>query len=186
MKAPTGRLACQNPAVNHSRIIEAVQSERTPLIRTDFRSDAAWQVVVTEVSRPVDFENPDNLDPGDDGYAPNLAVIDDRAFAEVTPAALGEALTDSEDAAGYALLADSRSMTEALVGGEITLDYVDLCVSDPEDAELFDSFMGRAFRCVIAEGRRHRGEPVHRDTWTSTEFADNTAPDGVFRGFDDV
>lgn len=165
-------------------IREAFESDSTPIIRTDFADDRAWQTVALEISKPVDFENPDNPDPGDDGYAPNVMLIEDRAFQGVTGAALGQAFEPSDEAFGYALLADGRSMAEAVAGGEITLDYVDLSISDPEDAELFNSFMGRTFRCVVPEVASIEVN-LSIANMDFSDFADHTDADGVFRGFED-
>lgn len=165
-----------------TRIREAFESDSTPLVRTDFTSDPAWQTVVTAVSKPVDFDDPENADPGDGGYAPNLTVVDDRAFEGLSAAVLGEAFQPGEDAFGYALLADGRSMAEALAGGELTVDYVDLSITDPEEAELFDSFMGRSFRCAAAEIASIEAN-LSIANLDFRDFADGTEPDGVFRGF---
>jgi hypothetical protein len=168
--------------VNLTRIIEAFESEGTPLIRTDFTNDTAWQAVVNEVSKPVDFDDPDNPEPGDDGYAPHITAINDRAFEGVAPLSLGEAFSTTDGMHGYVLLADSRSMTEALADSELTVDYVDLSVSDPEDAELFNSFMGRSFRCAVPEVASIEAN-LSISNMDFHEFADSTDSDGVFRGF---
>ena len=164
-------------------ITEALKSDGTPLVRSDFTSDTAWRTVVTEVSEPVDFDDPDNRDPGDGGYEPHITVVDDRRYEGVTGAALGRAFVETGDASGYVLLADSRTMSEAVVRGEITLDYVDLSVPDPEDAELFNPFMGRTFRCVMSEIASIEAN-LSIANMDFHEFADHTDPDGVFRGFE--
>lgn len=167
-----------------TRIREAFESDSTPVIRTDFTKDPAWQTVINAISEPVDFDDPDNADPGHNGYAPNVTLIDDRALEGITGAALGEAFEASDDAFGYALLADGRSMTEALAGGELTLDYVDLSIFDPKDAELFNSFMGRNFRCAVPEIASIEVN-LSLGNMDFSDFADSTEPDGVFRGFED-
>jgi hypothetical protein len=173
----------QNPLVDLARIMEVLESDSTPLIRTDFTDAGAWRTVVTEVSRPVDFDHPDNPDPGDDGFAPEITPLDDRTFDGLTAAALGEAFTAGV-ALGYALLADARAMAEARTGGEITLDYVDLSVTDPEDAELFHSFLGRSFRCAVREIASIDAN-LSIANMDFDDFAGNTDADGVFRGFAD-
>lgn len=175
---------CETSEVDLTRVRDALESHSTPFIRTDFTDDAAWQTVVTELTRPVDFDDPDNRDPGDDGYTPTVTVIDDRAFDGLIAADLGAAFAASDDVFGYALLADARSMTEALAGGELTVDYVDLSVADPEDARLFSSFPGRHFRCVVPEVPSIEVN-LSLGNMDFHEFADNTDPDGVFRGFDE-
>lgn len=164
-----------------TRIVEVLKSDATPLIRTDFADDTAWQRIVSDVSKPVDFDNPANLDPGDEGYSPNIDPVDDQLFEGVVGEALGAAWTDS-DAVGYVLLADAQSMAEARGAGEVTIAYVDLSVSDPEDAELFESFMGRTFRCVVPEVASIEAN-LSIANMDFHEFADSTEPDGVFRGF---
>ncbi len=119
------------------------------------------------------------LTQGTRGYAPHIVVVDERAFANVTGDVLGKAFASTDETYGYALLADSRSMTDALSGCEITLDYVDLSVSDPEDAELFNSFIGRVFRCAITEIASIEAN-LSIANMDFHDFGDNTDPDGVF------
>lgn len=163
--------------------ITAFEDSATPLIRTDFTNDSAWSTIVDKVNEPVDFEDPENTDPDDEGYTPYVVVIEEAAFEGVDGAALAGALTGTETG-GYVLLADARSMAEANAGGELTLAYVDLSVTDPEDAELFDSFMGRTFRCVITEIASIEAN-LSIANMDFHEFADDADPDGVFRGFED-
>ncbi|WP_395695573.1 DUF6924 domain-containing protein [Nocardioides sp.] len=167
------------------RLAEVMADEGTPLIRTDFADDHAWQRVIEAVSKPVDFDDPDNLEPGDDAYALYVVAIDDRTFEGVTGSSLGEAVTVTDGTAGYVLLADARSMEELRAGSELTVDYVDLSVSSPEDAELFDSFLGRTFRCAVSEIASIEAN-LSIANMDFGEFADNTDPDGVFRGFHDA
>lgn len=164
-----------------TRFAATFRDEGTPLVRTDFTNDAAWRTILVEVTKPVDFEDPDNTDPGDDGYVPFVVAVDDPAFDGVSGPLLGEAIP-AEGACGYVLLADARSMSEAVAGGEITLDYVDLSVSDPEEAEVFNSFLGRTFRCVIPEIASIEAN-LSISNMDFNDFADNTDADGVFRGF---
>lgn len=169
--------------MNPDAIAAAFATEGTPLIRTDFTDDDAWRAILAAVAKPVDLDNPDDPDPRGDGYAPWIVPVDDRSFDGATADQLGQAVAAADGASGYALLADSRAMTEVGTDHDLTLVYVDLSVSDPEDAELFDSFMGRAFRCAV-------GEIASIDANLSianldfSEFADSVGPDGVFRGFE--
>ncbi|GAA4715412.1 DUF6924 domain-containing protein [Nocardioides conyzicola] len=153
----------------------------TPLIRTDFTSDPAWTVVVEQVTKPVDLEDPENSDPVD-GYVPYIVVVDDAAFAGMSGTALAEAIAAADAEGGYVVLADARSMAEAAGGGELTVNYVDLSVPDPEDAELFGAFRGRAFRCTVAEFARVEAN-FSISNLDFEDFADSVDPDGVFRGF---
>jgi hypothetical protein len=99
-----------------------------------------------------------------------------------TPASLVDDLSGSGDPAGYVLLADVRSMAEATAGGEMTVQYVDLSIISEEDAELFHSFRGRAFRCAVGEVASIEAN-LSIANMDFADFADNTDPDGVFRGF---
>lgn len=165
-----------------TQILAAFEGSGTPVIRTDFSSEMAWSAVVERVTMPVDFEDPDNTDPGADGYAPNVILVNDPEFTGVNGAALANVPVAATEAGGYVLLADARSMEEAISGGELTLAYVDLSVSDPDDAELFKSFMGRTFRCVVTEIASVESN-LSISNMDFHEFADNADPDGVFRGF---
>jgi len=168
--------------VQLDRIVAAFESGVTPLIRTDFGNDDAWQAVVAQVSEPVDFAVADSDESGADSYAPNVTIIDDRAFEGVDARMLAEAIGPAGEIVGYVLLADSRSMSEVCAAG-LTLDYVDLSVMGPEDAELFRSFTGRSFRVAVGEvaGIEANLAIANMDFH---EFADAAAPDGVFRGFE--
>lgn len=168
-----------------NRLAETFGSERTPLIRTDFSDDTAWNLVMAEVTKLVDFgsEDPD-ADPDYDGYTPNVTPIDDRAFAGVTGETLARAFIATDETYGYAILVDARSMAEARAGGELTVVYVDLSVADPADAELFPTFRGRNFRCAVSEFASNGGN-LSIANMDFHEFADNTNADGVFRGFND-
>lgn len=166
-------------------LAEALSGHSTPLIRTDFTNNPAWRAVITELSKPIDFDRPDNPDPGEEAYRANLLPIDDRSFEGITAADLGRMFTATDDSFGYVILADSRAMAEALSGGELTVEYVDLSLSDPEDAELFDSYMGRAFRVAAPEIASIETN-LSIANLDFSDFADATDPDGVFRGFGDA
>ena len=168
--------------VASASLSEAFESEATPLIRTDFSDDAAWQAIVGQVSKPVDFENPDNLDPGEDGYVPYIVPIDDPQYEGVSGAALADQAMAADLMQGYVLLADARSMAEAGSSGEVTVDYVDLSPYAAEDAEDFHTFPGRTFRCAVAEVASIEVN-LSIANMDFHEFADGVAPDGVFRGF---
>jgi len=78
--------------VDLTPVLDAFESSVTPLIRTDFSADGAWRTVIAQVTKPVDFDDPEDGDPGGDGYAPNVTVIDDPAFRGMDGARLGEAV----------------------------------------------------------------------------------------------
>ncbi len=157
------------------RILRAFEHEGTPLIRTDFSDDSAWGIVAAQVTVA------DNFGDGDD-YQPNIEVIDDPVFDGTTPPSLVDNLGGSGDPAGYVLLGDARSMAEATAGGEVTVEYVDLSIISEEDAELFHSFRGRAFRCAVGEVASIEAN-LSIANMDFSDFADNTDSDGVFRGF---
>jgi hypothetical protein len=162
------------PVAPPSTVAEAFGQDATPLIRTDFHDEAAWKKVVELVST-----TPDEV-----GNTAEVAPIADRHYEGIDPAALADEVVAADLMQGYAILADGRSMAEAGQGGEVTVVYVDLSpyAADPEDAELFETFPGRAFRCVVTEvaGIEVNLSIANMDFH---EFADNVGPDGVFRGF---
>jgi hypothetical protein len=160
-----------------TRLVSAFEGEQTPLVRTDFTDESAWQSVFAAVMAPVDFEGA-----VPEGYVPRVVSVDASEFDGVTGPRLGELFEPTEDAYGYVLLADRRSMDEAAAGGEVTLEYVDLSVVDAEDAELMDSFLGRTFRCVATEVASVESN-LSISNMDFHEFADAVGSDGVFRGF---
>jgi hypothetical protein len=117
-------------------------------------------------------------------YEPSVTVFDDRAFEGATGATLAEAWAFDDEVRGYVIVADARSMDEAASGAELTVEYVDLCVEDDEEAELLESFLGRTFRCAVREFASV--EPnLAIANMDYHEFADRVDQDGVFRGFVD-
>lgn len=156
--------------------------DATPLIRTDFRDDAAWATITTAVSTPVDFNDLHDIDHSEADYSPLIAPVDDRQFEGITGAALGEFLAAAGQFGGHAILADARSVTEAAAGVELTVDYVDLSVTTERDEDLFESFMGRTFRCRVSEIASIEAN-LSIANMDFNDFAANTDPDGVFRGF---
>lgn len=160
------------------RLAEAFEGDGTPLIRTDFSDDDAWSRVVAEATQATDFDG-SPYGP----YEPHVIVVDDRRLEGATGESLAEMVASHDAARGYAVLADARSMSETAHGDEITVVYVDLSVEDEEDAELFDSFLGRSFRLAVGEFASIEAN-FAIGNMDFHEFADNVQPDGVFRGFD--
>lgn len=193
-------------ATGAAHLRHLLASEVTPLVRTDFSDDEAWEEVVHRVIRPVDFDDPDHdlvmqtiivdlddispdhHDPEDDStYLAGITAVDDRGHdglaPEQLPALLGhdvDPADDGEAAYGYVLLADRRSMSEARTGDELTVVYVDLA-ADPEDER---TFPGRSFRVVDREIAAIEAN-LSIANMDFADFADGTEPDGVFRGFRD-
>src|SRR5687768_14535504 len=153
------------------RIIQAFEQGGTPLVRTDFSDEDAWELVVYELTKP-----------DDDGVEAHVTVVDDRALAGVSGEALGGAFDGQGMSYGYVALADARSMAEADARGELTVDYVDLSVADEDDTELSESFPGRTFRCAAGPFASVEVN-LSLANREFTEFADAVGEDGVFRGF---
>jgi len=150
----------------------------TPLIRTDFSDQAAWDYVVEAVTAPVDFGDEGVSEDGD-SYAAYVEPVADPTFDGAT----AQSLTDDAhgEPLGYALIADDRTMREAVAGGELTVVYVDLSVL-PEDTEEFGWVYGRAIRCVVGEVASIEAN-LSIANMDFEEFADSADTDGVYRGF---
>ena len=155
--------------VNTEHLVNLFEGGITPLIRTDFRDDAAWERLVALVSAPVDFGSEGGDGPGE-RYTPNVEAISDPAYAGVTGEELGAAWSDrADDAVGYVLLADRQSMTDA---DTPTLTYVDL-YDEP----------GRTFRCGPGDVASVESNLAIANM-DFEYFADAVGADGVFRTFD--
>ena len=111
-----------------------------------------------------------------------MIAVDDRDLHGATAETLARDLADHEEVRGYVLLADHRTMAEASAGGEVSVVYVDLSVTDEEDAELFDSYLGRSFRCAVAEIASIEAN-LSIANMDFRDFADAVEGEGVFRGF---
>ncbi len=151
------------------RIIQAFEQGGTPVVRTDFTDDEAWELVVYELTKP-----------DDDGAEAHVTPVEDRSLSGVTGDVLGSAFDGQGMSYGYVALADARSMAEAVAGGELTVDYVDLSVAD-EDTELVDSFPGRSFRCAALQFAAVEVNLSLGNT-DFAAFADHVDTDGVYRG----
>jgi hypothetical protein len=175
---------CDTHAVDLDLLAEHFQNVRTPL-RTDFSNDAAWELVVAEVTKEVDFDDgdPDAFRDGGYSYAPNIAVVEDRSLDGASAGAIS-ALWDRGRGVGEVLLADAQSMREAASGDGRTVVYVDLSVTEQVEEEFGDTY-GRAFRCVASEVASIEAN-LSISNMDFSEFADY-ADDrgGVFRGIDD-
>jgi hypothetical protein len=156
------------------RIVQAFEQGGTPLVRTDFSDDDAWELVVYELTKQ-----------DDDGTEPHVTVVDDRALTGVTGDALGSAFDGQGLSYGYVALADGRSMAEAEAEEEITVDYVDLSVADEEDLASSESFPGRTFRCSALQFPSVEVN-LSLGNMDFAELADHVGTDGVFRGFSDA
>jgi hypothetical protein len=126
----------------------------TPLIRTDFSDERAWQ----DVARAAVAESPD-------GFRANLALVDDPALEGAEAVELARsAAADTRHACLF--VADALTMTHA--------EHPLLCLALRP--------VGRAFRIVPAElwGVENNLAIANMDY---EEFADAVDSDGIFRGF---
>ena len=160
------------PAPAPSTLAEAFDQGETPLLRTDFTDDAAWDRVVRLVTT-----TPDEV-----GNTAAVVPVSDRHYESMDAAALAGEVMAADLMEGYAILADARSMAEAAAGAEVTVVYVDLSPYAVEDADDFHTFPGRAFRCVVTEVASIEVN-LSIANMDFHEFADSVGEDGVFRGF---
>lgn len=162
-------------------LVAPFQDTVTPLLRTDFSDNQAWERVVAAVRQPLPVGDPDPAVPGDDGtYTASIEVFDDRALEGVSVEALVEGWRPNRElATGYVVVADSRSMAEAAAGDEITVVYVDLYAED-EDAEL-GWIYGNSFRCLAREVASIEAN-LAISNLDFSDFANDAGEDGVYRG----
>lgn len=128
-------------------------------VRTDYSDDAAWRAALdaaTAVYDADDFERMGAL----------LQAVESPALADLSPQDLVR--LPREDYVGELAVADARTMQDQ------TVLFVDLGE--------FEDQPGRTFRAIPQEV-----EPIVANLSIANmdfrEYADNTDPDGVFRGF---
>jgi len=129
----------------------------TPVLRTDFSDDDAWERTRTMIVGPDEVEAP-----------PNLEVIDDPSFADLsTPEVVALATQDR-------------------VGDHACLFVVDaVTTTSPESPVLVVALRkepGREFRCAASEVQAVETRLAISAT-AFGDFVDAVADDGVFRGF---
>ncbi|MFW6774927.1 DUF6924 domain-containing protein [Nocardioides sp. CPCC 205120] len=150
------------------------ENRATPLVRTDFSDDAAWNRVVAAVTAEVDLGS----GTGESWpLVPNVWAVDDRSYEGVTAELV--LATAPEGQYRYALLADARSMQEVDADGGPSVVYVDLTTS-PVEAEEWNLL--RQFRCganMVAEVEAN----LSIANMAFDDYADVEGADGVFRGF---
>src|SRR5690349_3409519 len=83
--------------------LPALKADQTPLIRTDFSDDDAWDRVVAAVRAPAAFDG--------ETYTPPIVPVSDRTFDGLTAPALTAGRP--RDRCGHAILADAASMRAA-------------------------------------------------------------------------
>jgi hypothetical protein len=134
------------------------ETDHTPVLRTDFAEDAAWEETCSALRQP-----------SEDGFRANVSCVSDPAYDGLTVERL-VALSVS----------DGRSATRTFA---FVVDRVTL--SSPERpvlvVDLHDD-PGRSFRVIPREawGVENNLSLANMDF---SEFADHVGPDGVFRGF---
>jgi hypothetical protein len=126
---------------------------KTPIVRTDFSDDAAWDALRAELSNPADE------------MAADLEFVSDRAFAGVTPETFRSFLPpDGEVSHGF--LVDRAALTQP---GRPVL-AVDLSRRTPS------TFRVAAAALAEVDGNLSLGNLAF------AEFLTALGPDGVFRG----
>ncbi len=157
-------------------IARSFKDGATPLVRTDFSDDAAWNRIVSEAKAG------DTSAPGEDGYVPNVVPIEDRRLAGVTAQGFAARWKGRQSSAGYLLLADATAMDEAAAGKPVTLVYEDLTVT-PADAAEFGWTYGRTFRCALNQVSSTEAN-LSLANMDFSDFADDAdRHGGVFTGF---
>lgn len=131
-------------------------SDRTPLIRTDFSSEEAWQRVIEAVSKP-----------SPEGFNPNLHLVNDRSFEGADPNQIAGVAGANSDHV-LLIIADSRTMNDQAMPL--------LCV-DPIPP-------GGQFRSVPAQLWSVENN-VSLANMDFCEFVAAVDSNGVFRGFSD-
>lgn len=133
-----------------------IDDDRTPLVRTDFSDDRAWERVIEAVSQPSVH-----------GFLANLSPVNDHRYDNADPVELAKE-ADANTNLSLLIIADSRTMNEP----QMPL----LCVDPiPPDGQ---------FRCIPAElwGVENNVSLANMDFG---EFASAVEADGIFRGFQD-
>ena len=77
-----------------------IDGERTPLVRTDFSDDHAWESVIDAVSKPSVH-----------GFLANLNPVNDHRYDNADPVELAKEADSSTDLT-LLIVADSRTMSE--------------------------------------------------------------------------
>ena len=131
------------------------QTSDSPVIRTDFRDDAAWELVCDEIRRP-----------SDEGFEAHVEFVDDPAYADLDVAQLLARVP-----AGY-------EHTFIIVVDRVAISSAEHAVLV---VDLFDN-RGAAFRALPAQVQAIENN-LSIATMDFAEFATVADADGVFRGF---
>ena len=132
-----------------------IASGETPLIRTDFSDDRAWQVLAEAAAAP-----------NADGFRARLALVEDRRFEGATPEQLAAAAAGT----GHACL---------IVADAVAIGHAEhplLCIETAPAR--------RTFRAIAAElwGVENNLSLANMDF---EAFAEAAGADGIYRGFPD-
>jgi hypothetical protein len=130
-------------------------TDDTPLLRTDFSDDKAWDAARTAIEQPVDDE-----------FLAYVSYIDDPAYRDLTPEQVLALVPEDFDHA-IVVVADRV----ALASAEIPFLVVDLAEE-----------RGRQVR-VIAEELWSIENNLSIANMDFVEFVNGADEDGVFRGF---
>jgi hypothetical protein len=133
-------------------------TEDTPVIRTDFSDQAAWEAVCAAI-----------LASGDDGelFAAHVEFVDDPDFDGRTPEQLLALVTDEIARHGCLFIVDQTTVSSAVQ----PVLVVDLCDEK-----------GRTLR-TIPDALHSIQANLSIGNMYFAEFADAAGDDGVFRGF---
>lgn len=124
------------------------------LVRTDFTDDAAWSVLRTAVATE-----------SDDGFLPDLEVVDDRAWEDASVEDLRRAALDAGVEIPLLFVGDGPAMAD-----DLPVLVVDLHEDPPPP-----------FRCVARElWSVENNLSLANMDWH--EFVDASDDDGVYRG----
>lgn len=130
--------------------------DATPVIRTDFTDEAAWNEIKKEVAATNSM-----------GFSANVRFIDDKQYSGLTGQELLQRILGLNDY-GCFFIADATAMS--------TPEH-HLLVLDPSNPT------GQTFRVIPSEawGVENNLAIANMDY---SEFSDAADPDGVFRGFE--
>lgn len=126
------------------------------LVRTDYSNEGAWQAALSTATAVYETDDFDRM-------GATLQPVESPELSNLSPEEL--AALEREGYLGEIAVADAQTMRDQ------TLLFVD-----------FNQDVGRTFRAIPTEV-----EPIVANLSLANmdffEFADNTGPDGIFRGF---
>ncbi|MEU9046986.1 MULTISPECIES: DUF6924 domain-containing protein [unclassified Kitasatospora] len=142
------------------------------VIRTDFGDDEAWQAVLTELSKPWEFDGSDDVDP-------YLHILDDPAWSGATPDDVVAALSGDRELS-IVYLADRVTMKDH----EHTLLAVSVPTREEYASDEEFEAHGGAVRTVPAGiGDIHANLSIANLDFADVVEAARIDPAGIFRSF---